>query len=109
MRQTLERIMAQYGQTVTLARRDGTKRTLRAFVQPVTKQREALPIAATPLGAVSEELWVYIGPGDAPLSPGDSVEQGVLSLTAREVKALYWQDEVLYHWALLGRRKEAAT
>mgnify|MGYP006070939771 CR=1 FL=1 len=60
-------------------------------------------------GAVSEELWVYIGPGDAPPSPGDSVEQGVLSLTAREVKALYWQDEVLYHWALLGRRKEAAT
>ena len=81
MRQTLERIMAQYGQPVTLARRDGTKRTLRA----------------------------YIGPRDGTLAPGDSVEQGVLSLTAREVKALYWQDEVLYHWALLGRRKEAAT
>lgn len=109
MRQALEQIMARYGQEVTLARRVGKKRTLRAFVQPVTKQREALPIAATPLGAVSEELWVYIGPGDAPLSPGDSVEQGGLALTVREAKALYLQDEVLYHWALLGRKKEAAV
>lgn len=109
MRRRLEQIMARYGQTVTLRPRKGEAREVRAFVQPVTQARRDLNGTMTPLGAVSEALWVYIGPGDVPLSPGDGVDQDSLALTAREVKVLYWGDTPLYHWALLGRRKEAAV
>ena len=55
--------MARYGQSVILTRREtGASLAVRAFVQPVRRQREDLPVAATPLGAVSRQRWLYIGP-----------------------------------------------
>ena len=47
MRARLERIMARYGQSVILTRREtGASMAVRAFVQPVRRQREDLPVTA---------------------------------------------------------------
>lgn len=101
--------MARYGQSVTLTeRRTGTAREIRAFVQPVRRQREGLPAAVTALGAVSSQRWLYIGPPDQAPALGDRVELEALRLAVQEVQTIWWQDAPLYCRAILRREKEAA-
>lgn len=107
MRARLERILARYGQEILLTARDG-EALVRAFLQPVLKQREGWPAAATPLGAVSRQRWLYIGSGGTPLSPGDRAVCGSLHLIVQEARLVPWKDEPLYCWALLRPGKEAA-
>ena len=61
------RILAQYGQSVTL-RRGEEERGCRAFLQPVRERREdwyqELP---TPLGTVLRDQWLYLGPPELSL------------------------------------------
>ena len=101
MRRRLERMMGQYGQTVTLKRRGQEPRETRAFLQPDLKRREALPLTATPLGAVSVQRW-------RELAPGDRVAWGGLRLVVQEARAVGWRDETFYQWAVLRPEKEAA-
>lgn len=109
MRAQLEGVMERYGQHVTLKRREsGAPLSLRAFLQPVLKQREPLPVSVTPLGAVSRERWLYIGPARHPLIPGDRVELGEMGLVVQESRTVFWQGGMLYCWAMLRREKEAA-
>ena len=108
MRRRLERMMDQYGQTVTLKRRGQEPRETRAFLQPDLKRRETLPLTATPLGAVSIQRWLYLGPGDRELAPGDRLAWGELRLVVQEARAVGWRDETLYQWAVLRPEKEAA-
>lgn len=108
MRRRLERMMGQYGQTVTLKRRGQEPRETRAFLQPDLKRREALPLTATPLGAVSVQRWRYLGPRDRELAPGDRVAWGGLRLVVQEARAVGWRDETFYQWAVLRPEKEAA-
>lgn len=108
MRARLERILERYGQAVTLRRRDGGEPAeTRAFLRPILKSRETPP-AATPLGAVCGQRWLYIGEANAPLAPGDQVWQDGERFTAEEVQAVRWRDEILYRRAILRRGKEAA-
>lgn len=109
MRARLEGILAQYGQEVLLTPREGGEEApVRAFLQPILKRREDLPAAATPLGAVSQQRWLYIGSGGRPLAPGDRAVWGGLRLTVQEARIVPWKDEPLYCWALLRPGKEAA-
>lgn len=109
MRARLESMMARYGQRVTLTeRRTGAAREVRAFVQPVRRQREELPAAVTALGAVSSQRWLYLGPPDRAPAPGDRVELEALRLVVQEVQAVWWQEAPLYCRAILRREKEAA-
>ena len=109
MRARLERIMARYGQSVILTRREtGASMAVRAFVQPVRRQREDLPVHATPLGAVSRQRWLYIGPPEPAPAPGDRLALDGLRLAAQEVQAVRWRDQVLYCRCVLRREKEAA-
>lgn len=109
MRAEFERVLARYGQRVLLTGKDGGERTVRAFLQPVLKRREKLPVTATPLGAVSDARWLYIGSGRQPVAPGDRVDCGGLRLTVQEARAVCWEDTPCYHWAILRPRKEAAA
>ena len=34
---------------------------------------------------------------------------GAVRLVVQEVRPVYWQDEILYRWAMLRREKEAAV
>ncbi len=103
-------ILARYGQSAVVeARGTGEHFPVRAFIQPSLQEREDVPLSATPLGAVSRQRWLYIGGAETPLSPGDHVVSHGLDLTVQEARPLYCGDTLLYHWALLRRRKEAAV
>lgn len=108
MRERLEQILARYGQTVELITQDGRKLSVKAFLQPILRQREDLPVAVTPLGAVSDARWLYIGSSGLPLSPGDQIDFDGLHLMVQESRIVYWMDKALYCWAVLRPRKETA-
>lgn len=109
MRARLEEMMRTYGQTVTLVSRKGEEgMTFTAFLQPVLKEREAPPLTATPLGAVSGKRWLYVGPAGREIRPGDRVYFDDLRLVVQEAEAVYFRNEILYHRAVLRREKEAA-
>lgn len=66
-------ILSRYGQTVTI-RPDGTQEGLerRAFLQPVLDRGTAQSVP-TPLGRRREDRFLYLGPGDIPLTAGLSL------------------------------------
>ena len=106
---TFDLLLSRYGQSVTLTpAATGADMALQAFVQPILKREEDLPLVPSPLGAVSTERWLYLGGGNQPLSPGDRVDTGALALVVQEARTVYWRDQPLYQWAILRRRKEAA-
>ena len=108
MKARLERLMRRYGQAVCLTEREtGESAVVRAFLQPILKQREDLPVTATPLGPVSRQRWLYIGSGGHPVSPGDRAVCGGLHLVVQESQSIWWRDEILYCRAVLRREKEA--
>lgn len=109
MRARLASIIARHGQPLTLVRRStGQALGLHAFLQPLLREREALPVHATPLGAVSRQRWLYIGPPEPAPAPGDRLALDGLRLAAQEVQAVRWRDQVLYCRCVLRREKEAA-
>ena len=110
MRTRLEQIMERYGQTVALVPRNGgDAQEIRAFLQPILKKQEEPQVAVTPLGPVSEQRWLYIGPASVEVSVGDRMACGKARLVVQEMRPVYWRDEVLYRWAMLRQEKEAAV
>ncbi len=109
MRSRFEALLRRFGQAVTLEGPDGQPRRSRAFIQPALREREDIPAHLSPLGAVSRDRWLYLGPAGEALAPGDRVDAGQLLLTVQECRPVLWRDEPLYLWAVLRRRKEAAT
>lgn len=105
MRGRLERFFAAYGQCVTVCR--GEERlALRASVQPQTSGGED-PTAASPLGAVDERRWVYIGPGDTALLRRDVVESGGERFRVLSATPVFLGETVLYWHGLLRLEQEA--
>lgn len=106
---SFDQLLSRYGQSVTLTpRASGEPVSLRAFLQPVLRQQEALPFSPSPLGAVSTQQWLYLGSGRQSLAPGDLVDMTGLALIVQESRAVLWRDQIVYRWALLRQRKEAA-
>ena len=109
MKRQFDEILARFGQSAAVTRAaSGESETGRAFVEPILAKREDAPVAATALGAVSEQRWLYLGRGDVPLFPGDRVTCGGAKLTVQEARPVYWEDEIAYVWALLRPEREAA-
>lgn len=103
-----ERIIARHGQTVVLTRKsDGSVLEAKAFLQPVLKEREDLPLAVTPLGGVSDQRWMYLGGASTPLEAGDRLASEGLKLVVQESQVVYWDEDALYCRAILRREKEA--
>ena len=82
------RILAQYGQSVTL-RRGEEERAYRAFLQPVRVRRDQ---------------WLYLGPPELPLEEtnGLRVEWNGLRFAVRAAQPVCVGEETLYWWALLA-------
>ena len=107
---TFDLLLSRYGQSVTLTpRASGQPIALRAFLQPILTKQEDLPIAPSPLGAVSSERWLYLGSGSQPLAPGDQVDTEGLALVIQAARTVVWQDQPFYQRAMLRKRKEAAV
>jgi len=102
--------MERYGQTVSLAPKDGSEtQEVRAFLQPILKEQVEPPVAVTPLGPVSEHRWLYIGKAGVEVMVGDRMSCGDMQLVVQETQPVYWQDNALYRRAILRREKEAAV
>lgn len=109
MRAKLEAIMGEHGQDLTLIRRkSGEEAAVRAFLQPFLKENEDLPVTATPLGAVSDHRWLYIGPAAVELEPGDRIRFGGSRFVVQEAMTICFRRQALYGRAVLRREKEAA-
>lgn len=107
MKIPLTELMRRYGQEVVIIPGGpGQVRTAAAFLQPILKKREDLPAAATPLGAVSGQRWLYIGPAGTALSPGDRVRSEGLCLIVQEALTVKLGRDDLYRRAILRREKE---
>ena len=110
MKARLEEIMRSFGQTGSLSSRENEEVTqFQAGLQPVLKQRDDLPAAATPLGAVNGQRWLYVGPAAQKISEGDRVYLNDIHLTVQEVTAVYFRNEILYNRAVLRQEKEWAA
>lgn len=105
MRNWVQEILDRYGQTAALETAEGT-RDIRAFLQPLHEREEQLPTAATELGWVDGRLWLYLG-RDL-VSPGDTVLWNGTALHVRSSRPHYICGVLIYCWASLERRWEAA-
>lgn len=109
MKEKLEEIMRTYGQEVALIRRGDSKETsFPAFLQPLLKERKEPAVTATPLGAVNDQRWLYIGPAAQEFAPGDEVRFHEERFVAQETMPIWFCREALYFRAILRRKKEAA-
>lgn len=109
MRRQLEGVLREYGQEVTVIRKENGEETdVRAFFQPIRKDREEPPVTATPLGAVSDQRWLYIGPAALELEPGDKLRFQGNQFVAQEAMTICFRREALYGRAILRREKETA-
>lgn len=98
-----ERILARYGQEVTVER-EGRTETVRAFLQPVRERREigSEPSAA---GRLDGRLWLYLG--RTALEEGDLAAWEGRRFRVRSGRPLYIGAR-LSHWrAVLERAREA--
>lgn len=103
----LERILAAYGQTVTVFRVQEDARTVRAFLQGGRDAGEATPFAVTALGTVDDRTWIYLG--TAQVEPGDTVAFAGEKFTVQNSQAVWIGDEISHWWAALTPQKEAAV
>lgn len=101
MRQALGEAFARYGRAAEIRRGEETQET-RAFLQPMLREGEDEPLAATPLGAKEEQRWRYLGPAEAEVRMGDRVICGERMFVALRAQAFYAGEEILYHWAVLA-------
>lgn len=95
------RILARYGQAVTVHREGQTEGTpCRAFLQPMLERRgdgrQKLP---TPLGTVRQDQWIYLGDPGVSL---DGLGDGYVEWDGRRFSILAAQPicigETLSHW-----------
>lgn len=109
MRAQLDAILREHGEDLTLIRREsGEEAAVRAFVQPLLKENKDLPVTATPLGAVSDQRWLYVGPVLPELEPGDLIHQGSSRFVVQEAMTICFRRSALYGRAILRREKESA-
>ena len=109
MKEKLEEIMRTHGQEISLVRRqDGEETSVLAFLQPLLKEQTEPPVTVTPLGAVNDQRWLYIGPAAREFEPGDELRFNGEHFVAQEAMMICFRREALYFRAVLRQKKEAA-
>ena len=85
MKQALSEAFVRYGMSVAVTH--GEKKTqTKAFLQPVKRENGEEPFSVTPLGAVSDECWRYLGPAEVEIAMGDLVQSGSREYVVRALK-----------------------
>lgn len=103
----VQEILKRWGQRVTLCRADGSEEESRAFLQPVSQQKEAEPFLMTELGSVDDRLWLYLG--TVPLEAGEHLLRGERCFRVRSCRPYEMGERPLYWWAMLEGEREAAV
>ena len=96
-------------QGMSVAVTHGEKKTqTKAFLQPVKRENGEEPFSVTPLGAVSDECWRYLGPAEVEIAMGDLVQSGAREYVVRAAAPFYTGEEIVYYWAMLHPKEEEA-
>lgn len=101
---TFEKLLAKYGQSVTLCRREGETETIRVFIQSVTERRETWrQTEPSPMGTVRKDRFLCLAGADTPL---ENLEDGYLEWRGLRLKVSAAQpicigDTVSHWWAIL--------
>lgn len=106
MKQVLQQIYRQYGQSVTIESGEDVL-SVRAFLQPVTVKDEAFPSSQTEIGWRDARRWLYVG--DAVLKPDDRVVWNGMRFAVRSSRPFWLGDTLEYGWASLECVEEAET
>ena len=103
MTRWVEDILRQYGQELSVERRDGKTEAVRGFLQPVRERDEIVPDPAA-IGWLDGRLWLYLG--RAAVKRGDTVLWNGRRFRARSGRPHYIGRK-LCHWrAVLERARE---
>ncbi len=98
----VDEILARYGQEAAVEH-GGTSETVRAFIQPLTEQDEAVPEMAA-VGWLDGRLWLYLG--RKAVEAGDVVSWNGQRFRVRSARPHYIGG-TLCHWrAVLERARE---
>lgn len=105
----VERILNHYGTEMTIRGTGGESR-VKGFFQPVrSKSLQNLLPVDTPLGEACQGQYIYIGPGNAELSEGDTLEVMGKDYLLRRVEPYYYGEQKLYLWGLCVEKGGADT
>lgn len=75
--------------------------SLRGFLQPVTGKVERLAMVQMgPLGEVSRERFIYIGPVEPEARQGDRITAGEKEYRVHSAQVIWGDKEPVYCWAM---------
>lgn len=96
----LSKILKCYGVPATVAH-EGVSAQVRIFFQPSTSRSlQRMEPTVGPLGQVPSGQYLYIGPGEQEISPGDQVEVGGSGYILRRAECYRDQNGPIYWWGL---------
>ena len=104
----VKRLICKYGQPVTALSEDGWESgEYYAFVQPVRyKNKMYLNDVESPIGTVSENYYLYVGPADVILKGMEGrteIITSVMKCTVERSESVFLGNEILYNWAILRK------
>ncbi len=104
----VKKLLNRYGQTVFAETESGERSVnYKAFVQPVRyKNKMYLNAVESPIGTVSENYYLYVGPYDVQLTAINepvSINTAIMRCTVERAECVFLDDEILYIWAILRR------
>lgn len=99
MSTAFERILEEYGQSVTVCSGGGTQQPTRAFLQPVEEKQGDLP---TILGAVKRDRYLYLGDPAVPLDGAEFVLWLGRKFRVVTGQPIYVGDRANHWWAILA-------
>ena len=109
MEKMVEKILNQYGASLTLCQ--GQEETqVRAFFQPVlSKSWQYLEGNYSPLGEIPRGQYVYIGPVSPAAAVGDTVRVGEQAYLFRRTELVNAGDRPAYCWGICVEKGGADT
>ena len=103
MLRAVETVLQRHGRDLTHIR-SGQTAQLRAFLQPVTARTAT--VRATPAGMDRGEKYLFIGPLQPKLLPGDELQSGERSYTVERAEVIFGADGPLWQWAMCRKKGE---
>lgn len=101
---TFSRILARYGQDVTVYTQDAPQgTTVRAFFQP-QRDKGTEQSVPSPLGWVKQDWFLYLGPAEIRMEETCRVKVGEEVYQARSVQPVYVGERLTHWWAVFTRR-----
>lgn len=98
MENTVAKLMASYGNTMTLIH-GGEEISVKCFLQDTRSKGESYAQREySPLGEVPRGMYLYLGPPDQPVTVGDSLIWRKRRFEFRRVQPMTVKDSVCYYW-----------